>query len=673
MGKTLRSLLDKPLFHLLLIVIFGLLAYSNTFNVPFHFDDNPGIAENPIIKSLNFFIEPSKAKIFKKPFEYDTFKMRYVGYLTFALNYKIHGLNVIGYHIFNLAIHIFNALLVYWFVLLTFKTPYFGSQYTVDSKQEKTHSPIHRFTHSSSAIALFSASIFVSHPIQTQAVTYIWQRVTSLATFFYLLSLVMYINFRLKAIGSRTKVIGNRTIAYRLSPFAYYLLSLISAILAMKTKEMAFTLPVIIVLYEFMFFKEKTKKRLFFLIPFLLTMLIIPLTVIGMNKSVSAVTNNVIEATKVPNAMPMWDYLLTQFRVIITYIRLLFLPFNQNFDYDYPIYNSFTDPNVFLSFLFLVSIFGLGVYLFYRSRLMIHPTPFTLYATRLIAFGIFWFFITLSVEATVIPISPYLLFPSIVSADIDVIFEHRVYLSSIGAFAAMTTSIFFIANRLKNRWEAINKNVILLLSVIIITLLVVTYMRNKVWENEITLLEDITQKSPSKARGHNNLGIAYCDKGLVDKAIEHFQTALKLKPDYADARNNLGNAYNIKGLADNAIEHLQIALRLKPYCAEAYNNLGNAYNIKGLTNNAIEQFQIALRLKPDYADAHNNIGFNYYLMGRVDEAIEHYLIALSLTPNNTKTHLNLGIAYKAKGLTDKALKHFSLAGRTPPYIRQTMP
>jgi len=133
MGKALRSLLDKPLLHLLLIAILGLLIYSNTFSSSFHFDDESYIVKNPVITSLNYFIDPSKAKIFNDNLAgYNAFRMRYVGYLTFALNYKIHGLDVTGYHVVNLTIHILNAILVYWLVILTFRTPYFGSQYTVD-------------------------------------------------------------------------------------------------------------------------------------------------------------------------------------------------------------------------------------------------------------------------------------------------------------------------------------------------------------------------------------------------------------------------------------------------------------------------------------------------------------------------------------------------------------
>ncbi|MBI4690866.1 MAG: hypothetical protein HY754_11485, partial [Nitrospirae bacterium] len=126
--------------------------------------------------------------------------------MTFTLNYHLGGLDVTGYHIMNLTIHILNAILVYFLMVLTFKTPYFIMRISEcgfrNSENNIPHSafgiphffsPIHPFTY----LPLFIALIFVSHPIQIQAVTYIVQRFASLATAFYLLSLVMYIKFRI--------------------------------------------------------------------------------------------------------------------------------------------------------------------------------------------------------------------------------------------------------------------------------------------------------------------------------------------------------------------------------------------------------------------------------------------------------------------------------------------
>jgi hypothetical protein len=360
--------LHKPILHILLITAVGILAYSNTFNVPFHLDDYDAIVDNPMITDLNYFVESSKAKEFTKDFagsyRYNLFKQRYIGSLTFALNYKFHGLNITGYHIISLLIHIVNALLVYCLIILTLRTP------LLRNSDSNCHSHL---------MALLGALFFISHPIQTQAVTYITQRYASLATLFCLVSITMYIQSRLTHSEEITERLKSKR-KFRLA--VYYFLSIISAVLAMKTKEMAFTLPVIIALYEVMFFEGRLKSRILYLIPFLLTMLIIPLTLIGIDKPLEDLIGDVSETTKGQANLSRLDYLFTQFRVIVTYIRLLFLPINQALIYDYPIYYSFFDPNVILSFLFLSVILGLGVYLLYRSR------SAYLYS-RLIAFGIF--------------------------------------------------------------------------------------------------------------------------------------------------------------------------------------------------------------------------------------------------------------------------------------------
>ena len=529
------SLFNKPFIHILLISILGLLAYSNTFHVPFHLDDTPNIVANYKLRDLSNSWPPSES--------------RWFGFLTFALNYYFGGLNTIGYHVVNLIIHIFNAILVYLFVMLTFKTPFFSSQQSEVSNQKK-QTLLHPFTY----LPLFIALLFVSHPIQTQAVTYIVQRFTSLATMLYLLSLVTYIKSRLSTLPA--------------TRYTLYAVSLISAILAMKTKEIAFTLPVVIALYEFMFFEGKIKNKNLYLIPILLAILIIPLSIINVDKPIGDAIGELREASQETEEIPRWSYLFTQLRVIVTYIRLLFLPINQNLDYDYPLYNSFSNPQVFLSFLFLLIILALGIYLLYAKR-------YTLSATRLISFGIFWFFITLSVESSIIPIR-------------DVIFEHRLYLPVIGISIAFTSAIFYFVSRFTHyasrsgfpRWVAptrITHYVFsLLLPIVVITLSIAAYQRNVVWQDGISLWEDVVRKSPQKARGHSNMGVVYKDKGMTDKAIEHYQIALRIKPDYAEAHNNLGNAYKDKGLTDKVIEEYQIALRLKPDYADARMELGGA-------------------------------------------------------------------------------------------------
>jgi protein O-mannosyl-transferase len=650
------GVMRRILTHLFLVAVVGLLAYSNTFHIPFHFDDYANISENHLIQNFHDFVLSGKG--------YEFNPRRFIGYVTFALNYKLGGLNVVGYHLVNFAVHIATAFLVYFLVTLSFETPVMRlpAGEAVFFSGSLWEAP--------SLIALFSALLFVSHPVQTQAVTYIVQRFTSLTAMFYLLSVIMYVKGRLNSLSAKDttqrgdKNTGNSW-SYTLNPILFYVLSVVFAILAMKTKEISFTLPFVIVLYEFTFFRSSMKKKLLFLLPVLLTLVIVPISVIGVNKPLGDILSDLSERTRVENSLPRWDYLMTEMRVITTYIRLLFLPVNQNLDYDYPVYHSFLAPPVFLSFAFLFAVFGTALYLLYRSRrsipnfgsaeqseggIPLSPLPLASYY-RLAAFGIFWFFIALSVESSFIPIS-------------DVMFEHRIYLPSVGAFIAITSVVFAIAVKLRNKWPMAERAVVSALIVIVVILSAATYARNMVWQDEAGLWGDVIRKSPGNARAYNNLGYFYLGKGMPDRAIECFRTALGLQPRYANAHTNLGVAYNDKGWTYEAVEQFRTALQLYSSAqdrAEAHHDLGLAYVQMGLLDDATSELEAAVKLDPNNPEIYSDLGVVYKKKGLIDRAIECYKRALSLKPDYAPAHYNLGIIYREQGLREKSEEHLDKA------------
>jgi hypothetical protein len=597
----------------------GLLVYSNTLHVPFVFDGEGQIRDNAMIKDLGNFRLELEGRHFSQPEGYMYVPTRLVGYLSFALNYYFDGLDVVQYHLTNLAIHLFSATLVYFLVLLTFRTP-------AMRMSAGPHGPpaSEEASRAAGLLALFTALLFVSHPVQTEAVTYVVQRFTSLAAMFYLLSVVTYIKGRLlteKARDHRHGATGGAI---------FFFCSLLAAVVAMKTKEISFTLPIVIVMYEFLFFPSTLRKRLAFLVPALLTLTIIPLTLIGINKPLSQILSDVTEKTRLQTSISRVDYLLTQMRVVTTYIRLLFFPVGQNIDYDYPIYHSFFAPPVLLSFIFLSAIFATAAYLLFRSRRtddhgepgdgcnaiaenglaegrrqaatapgslsspIAHdslPLP-ALY--RLIAFGILWFFVTLSVESSIIPIA-------------DVIVEHRVYLPSAGAFLAITASGFALAGRLNLSERKKTTSVIAVFGVIVIILSAAAYSRNAVWGSAMTLWQDAAAKSPNKARSHNNLGEIYYKQNRLLDATREFRTALKLRPDYAVAHNNYGTVCAAGGLLMKAEEEFRSAVALAPAYADAHFNLGQAYLLMGQKEQAAREFQTALMLNPADTAARRNL------------------------------------------------------------------
>lgn len=592
---------EKPAFHIVLIALLGLLAYSNTFEVPFQWDKS-FIQGNPIIKDLTNFLEPSKAEGLK---QHDALRRRYIGYLTFAFNYRLHGLSVAGYHVFNNALHVLNALLVYLLVVQTFKTPFL--------RGTSQHGHI-------GYTALFASLFFVLHPVQTEAVTYIFQRLASLVTFFYLGSLVFYAKWRLLCESEKGRRGESATVSFAGAPVrffavsSFYALSLLFAVLAMKTKENAFTLPFVIALYEFLFFDGSPMRRMLRLSPILLTLFIIPLTLVGTDKPPEEIIAAIESSIRGVEGTAKGAYFLTQLRVLVTYGRLLLLPINQNLYYDYPLYNSFSDAEVILSLLCHLSVFALAVFLLCRSR---YQTA----ALRVLAFGIFWFYVTLSVESSVIPL------PMVIN-------EYRVYLPSVGAFFAATSGAMLLLKTLRNdAFKAVFASALVLM---VASLFTATYARNNIWRDELTLWNDVVKKSYGLPAGHINLGVAYASKGMIDEATKHYLIALKMEPNNAEAHNNLGNAYAAEGLTDKAIEHYLIALKLEPNNAEAHNNLAVAYNSKGLFGGAIDHYKAAISLRPDLTEARLNLGVAYLDSGSRDEARREFEAVLQIDPNNPK-------------------------------------
>ena len=210
----------RHVFSVSLLIAFALIAYANTFHVPFVFDDEYNIIKNTSVHPNTFSLQWLHQLLQASFAE----SIRVFSYFTFALNYYFGGLNVFGYHLVNLLIHIGSGLILYWFLLLTFRLP-----------------PLReRYGSRAFPIALFSSLLFLCHPVQTQSVTYIVQRMASMAGLLYLLAMVLYVKGRL--------VSGVRRYLFFGGMFLTYLLGLF-------TKENVAILPLFIALYEFYFFQ----------------------------------------------------------------------------------------------------------------------------------------------------------------------------------------------------------------------------------------------------------------------------------------------------------------------------------------------------------------------------------------------------------------------------------
>jgi len=595
--SPLTGWVQKPIVHCFLIALVALLAYSNTFQSPFQWDEEDFIVQNPVVRDLEYFASPSKAKGIDP--DYEIFlRTRYVGYLTFALNYQIHGFDVLGYHIVNVTLHILNAVLVYLLVQLTFKTPF------LKEAPLRNHS---------GPIALFSALLFVSHPVQTEAVTYIFQRHASFVTLFYIGSLVCYVLWRLK---------GEAREASKWERLSVYGLSLLSCVLAMKTKENAFTLPIVLLLYECFFFKGSITSRVIPLVPFLLTLVIVPFTLLGGEKPLEQMMDRILDPSSLlTKGVAKETYLLTQFRVMVTYLRLLLIPANQNLDYDYPIFSNLLTPEVLVSLLLHLALLGMAVYLFLKSKS-------TLRDWRVISFGILWFYVTLSVESSIIPLKM-------------IICEYRIYLPSLGFFVAVVSLIFLGVARFEGPSGRGRKYVVVFLACVVGLFTGLTFARNSLWTDRVRLWEDTARKSPANARSRYNFGLALARQGRFDEATKEFQTTLNLNPQEAKAHINLGLIYDRQNRPEEALRELQLALELEPNNARILYNLGVTLARWGRTEEAKKAFENTIKLNPYDASSHNNLGVLLVQQGQIREAAKEFEAALQLDPEHASARRNL--------------------------------
>lgn len=336
--------------------------------------------------------------------------------------------------------------------------------------------------------------------------------------------------------------------------------------------------------------------------------------------------------TKETGKVGRWTYLCTQFNVVSIYIRMLFFPYGQNLDHMYPFKHGFFDGLTPWAFLFLMAI---GVTALWNVK-----------KRPIIFFSIFWFFITLSVESSIIPIR-------------DAFFEHRLYLPMLG-FAIFLAYLIFYMVPLQRWWP-----------MVIAGLLVVTfggeaYLRNRVYHDSLTLWNDVTSKSPHNYRAHFNLGNALRDRGRLGEAIIHYSKALSLRPNFRVARDNLGVVLIEKGRLDEAVELFLKAIKTRPRDAGLHCNLGIALMRQGKLNEAINHFSRAIKIKPGYTKAHNNLGIALARQGHMEKAVHHFSKALRIQPNNPETHNNMGLALMLQGNIRDSIQHFSEAIRLNP-------
>jgi len=610
MQKIFRRI-DPDLILVLTLLVFGLVAYSNSFAGSFQYDDRLHILRNEAFTDLT-----DVSKI------YHYGKGRFLPYLTLAFNYKISKFDPISYHTFNFFIHYVAAIFLYFLLLEIFKTPGMqGLQLNIPQRLG----------------AFLAAGIFFLHPLQTESVTYIIQRSESMAGMFYLATLFFYLKAR--GTGARRDLWG------------YGLLAGISAVCAAFSKETAMTLPAMILVMEIFFFETSIKdllgKKLFWL-------MVTPAAVILSFKLQPLIRTGFVHDPGPGLSFTRKQYILTQFSVLLTYLQLFFWPANQNVDWDYPLATSLLSLQTLTSFLLLLLLLILAFFAYGRLRL--------------VSLGIIAFFITLAPTSSIIPLRDvifehrmYLAVAFLAMACVQLcshIFARigerspRSQLMVVCALIIVLFPLFSGLTHARNRvwlnqlslWEdaakkspskaRVRKNYGK-------GLLSVAYGSSEQAKREF---EAAIKLAPHWAAPYHDLAVCYWREGDYQRAVILGLEAIQRQPKYKDALYLLGTSYKKLHQWDKAREYLErlITTSPGPRYVRAYLDLLEVYLELGLEDDALDIAEKVRHLPDGVISLDYHRGLAFYKLKQTETARSYFVKQTEQESGRLKAYIMLG-------------------------------
>jgi len=501
------------------VCLLVLIAYWNSLEGSFHFDDwsllsDPDVA-GPGVGWRLFRLGLTRP----------------LTYWSFHLNFLAGGgqTNTIGFHLVSIALHAANSVLLLWIAR----------------------------RHVAAPAAFLAAGLFAVHPLETEAVSYIFARSSLLATFFALLAFALFLR-------------GRR--GWSAAAFGFSLLA----------KEEGAALPAFLLLYDFLFVSGRHGRQLAPRKWYYAGLL-------GLATLAAARLFYVLKTAWEPGigfevrGVSALVYALTQPRVIWRYLRLIVLPLGQNLDYDLPLSRSLWTPATTLP-----ALLGLAAQLGWLAWKVIAGRA----AADTSARWPFWmlaYFILLAPSSSIV-------------AQSDVIYEHRTYLPMTAMAVALGSLLWRALERLGARSARAAAAVALLAA-----LSAFTVARNRVWADELSLWRDVVAKSPNKGRPYIGLSRGLAQDKRPVEARWTLERGLQAEPDNRDLRMNLGVMLIEEGSAREALPHFKRAIELGRETPEAWNNAGAAYSMLGQQDKAIEAYRRALSLSPCFYNSRRNL------------------------------------------------------------------
>ncbi len=601
--ETSLTTCRKNVFAFGVLFILILLSYSNTFDASWHFDDTNNILKNKPLHLKQLSLE-NIGKTFFASYDGRGNLYRPAACLSFALNYYFGKTEVSGYHLVNLTIHFLAAFFLYLFIQNTLNLPLLRDRYGQDAY----------------FIALLATSLWAINPIQTQAVTYVVQRMSSMAAMFYLAAMYFYLK------GRTSEQPSTRIICF--------ILCVLNGLLAIGSKENAIMLPFSILLFDLFLVRGISKKSLrqslMILSGIMLGCMLIVLILRG---------PSVFDLSDLPlqyrnRAFTLTERLLTEPRVILFYISLILYPMPGRLclEHDFTLSTGLLNPPTTLAAILII------LALVFISLAKAKRWP-------LISFSIIFLFLNHLIEGTVLPL--------------ELVYEHRNYLPSMFFFVPIAILLlkgflFFSNRRLAQSF------IILFIILVLISWGHSTFVRNKVWQNPGLLAFDCVEKNPGLARPHHNLGRFYAGEGLYEDAIAEYETALtKRYMNNLVGRNwtyyNLGSIYQKQGKYDQAIEYYNEALKYQPDFPPTHLNVGLIFIKAGDYVQAEKAFKRASKKNRGNIQAIGNLGYLSLLQGDFDKAVAYLDAVAQNDPQNARALRHLALAHRLQGNDRKAV------------------
>ncbi len=546
---------------------------------------------------------------------------RWMGKWLNRINFEWGRFDPYYYRLTNLIIHILAGILIFFLILE-------GCAYLKKSKFLSKHAL---------AIATTTAALFLLHPVQTQAISYVIQaRLEGLVTLFVAITFFLF----LKAFRSK-----NIFIKYPLAA-----MTVGAGFISCGSKEIFVVTPLLLILFDWFFVAEQEwssiKSRIWFHATFSIVIFATfvhylsakTISEIATFKMATGNNRGNILTQNAQDLIKPASFLISSFKVILHYLYIFIWPLGLSVEYDWKLSESFFAPDSFFPFILLASIFLLAVNSLIKRKF------------SFFGFGIMWFFISVAPRSTIIP-SP------------ELICDYKTYLPSVGWLFVISVALVYLASYLLKKINTIDtraKNSHLpqaaLGLLISFPLGYCTMQRNVVWSNPVEFWKDIVDKAPLKARGHNNLGVALSEEKKYDEAIPCYLEAIRLDRYYSDPWSNLSVAYSINDEIEKAIAALRQAIRIHPNYPEAYNNLGTLMIKKENYDAAEKILKIAIQLRPHYGKAYFNLARLYMNKGDMEKAWEHFKKSTEVDLDTIEGFMVLGqMSIQTKKFTQAAL------------------